>query len=82
MWKPLETIGIYTLSLHSGTTIEKQIHRLASQPNFSLLEYKICHANTGRVQIITLVNFFTNICEICMVMDRRLLSSCLMCNNG
>ncbi|CAA2938732.1 ATP-dependent RNA helicase DBP3 [Olea europaea subsp. europaea] len=81
VWKPLETIGIYTLSLHSGTTIEKQIHRLASQPNFSLLEYKICHAKTGRVQIIALVNFLPNICEICMVMDRRLLSSCLMCNN-
>ncbi|CAI9780085.1 unnamed protein product [Fraxinus pennsylvanica] len=35
VWKPLEAVGIYTLSLHSGTSIEKQIHRLKScEPEF------------------------------------------------
>ncbi|KAL2554782.1 P-loop containing nucleoside triphosphate hydrolase superfamily protein [Forsythia ovata] len=35
VWKPLETVGIYTLSLHSGTSIEHQIQRLkSSEPEF------------------------------------------------
>ncbi|KAL2512914.1 P-loop containing nucleoside triphosphate hydrolase superfamily protein [Abeliophyllum distichum] len=35
VWKPLETVGIYTLSLHSGTSIEHQIHRLkTAEPEF------------------------------------------------